>query len=47
VLHELRSREASLEEAFLQLTGGEGGEAGEGPERPSAPAIPPPPQDAR
>jgi len=47
VLHELRSREASLEEAFLQLTGGEGGEAGEGPERPPAPAIPPPPQDAR
>ncbi len=46
VLHELRSREASLEEAFLQLTGGEGGE-GEGPDRSRAPAIPPPPEDAR
>jgi ABC-2 type transport system ATP-binding protein len=36
VLHELRSREASLEEAFLHLTGGEGDD------RP--PSIPPPPE---
>jgi len=41
VLHELRSREASLEEAFLQLT------SGEGADRPQAPAIPPPPEDVR
>jgi ABC-2 type transport system ATP-binding protein len=44
VLHELRGREASLEEAFLQLTGGEGGE---GTERSRAPAIPPPPKDGK
>ena len=47
VLHELRGRAASLEEAFLQLTGGEGGEGGEGTERSRAPAIPPPPEDAK
>ena len=44
VLHELRRREASLEQAFLQLTGGEGGE---GSDRLRAPAIPPPPKDAK
>ncbi|MGZ8597400.1 MAG: ABC transporter ATP-binding protein [Actinomycetota bacterium] len=40
VLHELRSREASLEEAFLQLTGGESDD------RSQAPSIPPPPEGA-
>jgi ABC-2 type transport system ATP-binding protein len=39
VLHELRGRAASLEQAFLQLTGG-GSEADEPPQ------LPPPPKDA-
>jgi ABC-2 type transport system ATP-binding protein len=38
VLHELRGRAASLEQAFLQLTGGE-------PPPDEAPAIPPPPEE--
>ncbi|HET9311181.1 MAG TPA: ATP-binding cassette domain-containing protein [Actinomycetota bacterium] len=38
VLHELRGRAASLEQAFLELTGGE-------PEADGPPPIPPPPQD--
>ena len=38
VLHELRGRAASLEQAFLQLTG-------RGPEADEPPPIPPPPED--
>ncbi|HEY7762467.1 MAG TPA: ATP-binding cassette domain-containing protein [Actinomycetota bacterium] len=39
VLHELRERAASLEQAFLQLTGGES-------EANAPPSLPPPPEDA-
>jgi len=38
VLHELRGRAASLEQAFLELTGGE-------PKADGSPPIPPPPED--
>jgi ABC-2 type transport system ATP-binding protein len=41
ILHELRTMEASLEEAFLQLTGDGGTSLGEAPQMPS---IPPPPE---
>ena len=43
VLHELRRREATLEEAFLRITGGET-ERISGRRPPSSPPIPPPPE---